>query len=187
MALAAAVMLVLPAAAGADHGAPVLDDDLQTYMATAQDYWGEPRPTCLANGTTLIPVHAVFFDDPNPAVVARADQPGCRLWLDQVLWDESKPVGACTIIVHEWGHLLGHGHSDDPNNVMAETPNRPPPECARLNGSPRGTGADGSRARCRSRGRRLGRTRRPARTACVQAFQRHRLERALARMLTSTR
>lgn len=36
----------------------------------------------------------------------------------------------CTVVVHEWGHLTGHPHSDDPNDVMAAVMRAPSPACA---------------------------------------------------------
>jgi hypothetical protein len=128
----AAVALALPTAATADHGVPFLHDELTSYFGVAQAYWGEPVPACLANGTTSIPVHAVLYDDPNPDVAARAEQPGCRMWLDRSSWRAMGPVEACTIVVHEWGHMVGRAHVDDPFDLMAEFPARAPRACAAL-------------------------------------------------------
>jgi hypothetical protein len=36
----------------------------------------------------------------------------------------------CTVVVHEWGHLTGHPHSADPNDVMAPVMRAPLPVCA---------------------------------------------------------
>jgi hypothetical protein len=132
VALTAIACLAAPAVAAADHGTPFLDDNLATYMGIAQANWGGPLPTCIADGVTVIPVHAVLYDDPDPDVAARADQPGCRLWLDRRQWRTMGRVEACTVVVHEWGHLLGFGHVRDPLNVMAAFPTRPPHHCAVL-------------------------------------------------------
>lgn len=35
----------------------------------------------------------------------------------------------CTVLVHEFGHLTGHQHSEDPNDVMAAYYNRPLAQC----------------------------------------------------------
>src|SRR3954471_24267064 len=35
----------------------------------------------------------------------------------------------CTVLVHEFGHLTGHKHSPDPNDVMAAYYNRPLQQC----------------------------------------------------------
>src|SRR3954469_13758966 len=35
----------------------------------------------------------------------------------------------CTVLVHEFGHLTGHQHSPDPNDVMAAYYNRPLQQC----------------------------------------------------------
>jgi hypothetical protein len=141
----AAIAIVLPAPARADHGGPVLDDALATYFGLAQAHWGGPLPTCVANGVTLIPVHAVFYDDPDPSVAAKAEQPGCKLWLDRELWHEMRPVEACTIVLHEWGHLLGYGHVANPLALMAEFPTRAPSECAALKPAVRLARASGRR------------------------------------------
>jgi hypothetical protein len=130
--VAIAAALALPAPALADHGPAFLDDRLATFMGIAQDHWGGPAPTCTANGTTVIGVHAVLYDDPEPDVAGRADQPGCRLSLDRSHWRSMGRVEACTIVVHEWGHLLGHEHVADPLDLMAEFPERPPAACAAL-------------------------------------------------------
>lgn len=143
----AAVALALPSAARADHGMPLLHDDLATYFGKAQEHWGGPVPSCVMNGVTTVPVHAVLYDDPEPDVAARADQPGCRLWLDRSSWSGMRPVEACTIVVHEWGHLLGHGHVDDPLGLMAEMPRRAPRECVALRPSARRARASSRAAR----------------------------------------
>jgi hypothetical protein len=80
----------------------------------------------------VIPVHAVLYDDPDPDVAARADQPACRLWLDRGSWRALTRAQMCTTIVHEWGHLLGLGHSEGPLSVMAGFPARRPRRCAAL-------------------------------------------------------
>ena len=149
-----AVALLLPVAARADHGVPLLDDGLATYFGIAQAHWGGPLPGCVANGVTVIPVHAVLYDDPVASVAARADQPGCRLWLDRSHWREMAPVEACTIVVHEWGHLVGLGHSHDPLDLMAEFPYRAPPGCTSLDRRSHSARTSARRASaCRSSGK----------------------------------
>ena len=167
----AAVALALPVTAYAGE-TPFLDDDLATYFGIAREHWGGPIPACVANGVTTIPAHAVLYDDPDPSVAARAEQPGCRLWVDRGNWRRLAPVEACMIVVHEWGHLLGHGHSDDPSDLMAAFPKRPPPACAALQRGSRRARASSRRARscaARARHRRAGPGRRlPVRSACAR-------------------
>jgi hypothetical protein len=179
VALAAVALALLPTPARADHGTPFLNDRLATYMAISHSHWGGAVPTCVANGVTVIPVHAVLYDDPDPEVAARADQPGCRLWVDRGNWRGMRPAEACMIVVHEWGHLLGLDHSHDPLDVMADFPAVPPPECAalgrrspRARASARRAGSCAVRAKRARRALRLRRTwgRRPTRHswACVR-------------------
>ena len=149
----AAAALVFATPASARPAATLLDDELGTYFGIAHRYWGGPIPSCVENGVTTVPVHAVLYDDPNPDVAARAEQPGCRLWLDRRHWRTMARVEACMVVVHEWGHLLGHGHSDDASDLMAEMPVHPPSACARLERAPsRALASAARRARsCRAR------------------------------------
>jgi hypothetical protein len=95
------------------------------------------------------------------------------LWLDRRQWREMGPVEACTIVVHEWGHLLGLGHSEDPLDLMADFPARPPYRCARLGRKVRAARASArDRLRCEVRAKRAGGTKRPRsakrpRFACI--------------------
>ena len=36
-----------------------------------------------------------------------AELPGCRIWLDRDHWPAPSDEVDCTIVAHEWGHLLG--------------------------------------------------------------------------------
>lgn len=161
----AAVALALATPAAAREGTTFLDDDLGTYFGIAHAYWGGPIPTCVENGIVTIPVHAVLYDDPDPSVAARAEQPGCRLWLDRGHWRTMGRAEACMVVVHEWGHLLGHSHSEDPSDLMAELPIRPPSGCARLE---RGAGRARVRAARRARPCRTRRGRSAERSACFR-------------------
>lgn len=169
---AATVSLAVPGTANANHGQPFLDDTLTTYFGVAQAHWGGSVPSCVANGVTTVPVHAVVYDDPDRDVAARADQPGCRLWLDRSSWRSMRPREACMVVVHEWGHLLGHGHVEGAGELMAELPVRLPLGCAALERRELRVRASVRRARPCSAWRkrlrlRLGRVRSP-RVACVR-------------------
>jgi hypothetical protein len=173
----AAVAMALPVQARAGDGAPLLDDALGNYFAAAQAHWGGPLPTCVVNGTTPVAVHAFLYDDPDPEVAARSEQPGCRIWLDRQFWRDTRPVEACTVVVHEWGHLLGYGHVEDPLNLMAEFPTRPPVECSAMERRRRTARASAGRAHpcgwTRHRVRRLTARRHGiARFACVRPARR---------------
>ena len=75
-----------------------------------------------------VPVHAALFDDPRPGVAARAEQPGCRLWLDRDFWPARPSVRGCVEVAHEWGHLLGFGHTS--RGLMAEDASGVVPGCS---------------------------------------------------------
>ena len=59
----------------------------------------------------------------------RALEQVCRVVLNSARswnWDM-----LCTTVVHEYGHLAGHGHSDDQASPMHATYDRPYPGCVR--------------------------------------------------------
>jgi hypothetical protein len=112
-----AASLMLPAAARADHGPIVMDETLGRYMEIAAGYWGA-EPDCPGARGEPTGVHAVLFDDPDPRVAAMAELGGCRIWLDRDMWPGPADEERCNVLVHEWGHLLGHGHSTDSSDLM---------------------------------------------------------------------
>jgi len=110
------------AAASADHGTPYESATLTRYLQIAEAQWGAPAPTCSGQGKAAVRVHAVLFDSPDPSVSAVAEQPGCRIWLDRDFWPARDDAIDCTIIAHEWGHLLGFGHSEVVGSLMYPMP-----------------------------------------------------------------
>jgi hypothetical protein len=127
-----AALLTMPSLAQADHGPPVGGPELQRYLEIAQSHWGVPAPTCTTADGQTVSVHAALYDDPDDGVSARAELPGCRIWLDRDFWPRQLDRIDCTIIVHEWGHLLGHAHDGHRNSLMYEQPTQGAPGCSLL-------------------------------------------------------
>jgi hypothetical protein len=127
--LACVLALAAPAVARADHGEPLINRTLAQYLEVAEAHWGSPAPACTAPDGQVIPVHVALYDNPNPRVTATAEQPGCRIWLDRDWWPGPASRLDCTVIAHEWGHLLGRGHSHDRNDLMFPEPLSGAPGC----------------------------------------------------------
>jgi hypothetical protein len=118
IATACALALVAAPVARADHGVVVNDPTFDKYMGVAAQYWGGQQPRCNGPNGQTIPPHAVYDDNPDPAVGAWAEVPGCRIWLDRTHWPAAPSEAHCNLIAHEWGHLLGQQHSPDQNSLM---------------------------------------------------------------------
>lgn len=74
-------------------------------MAAA--FWGQ-TPSC---GTPSIAAAGLTVP-----TVGLADLGDCSILVDPARFTFSG--AACTVVVHEYGHLIGKVHSSDPNDVM---------------------------------------------------------------------
>jgi Matrixin len=104
------------AAAGAD---PATDPQIAQWMATAQAYWGA-APNC-PDGISI--QRAEWL--PDPGVWAAAVQGGCAVAFDPDFYPAPADydqgwyqAAMCSVVAHEWGHLLGYGHVSDPSSLM---------------------------------------------------------------------
>lgn len=139
--------------AHASTGTETLTDArVKTYEEVAQDFWKvRGRTACNGHtpelgfvidtqGTTESGAPSTYLE----TAAAWSDtggDPHCIIWINDLFWDDYDYMTQCEIIVHEWGHLTGLGHSDpvtdefyDPNAVpypvMTGTPNLVrPKEC----------------------------------------------------------
>jgi hypothetical protein len=104
------------AAPGAD---PATDPQIAQWMAIAQAHWGA-APNC-PNGISI--QRAQWL--PDPGVWAAAVQGGCAVAFDPDFYPAPADydqdwyrAAMCSVVAHEWGHLLGYGHVADSNNLM---------------------------------------------------------------------
>ena len=104
-ALAAAIALAL--AAPAQAGWP----RAERAKAVAVNYWGQTPAQCPH-------VYAMRADTlMNPGAAAEADHNACSIYFLRGWWALSPRASFarfCSVYVHEWGHLLGYQHTDEP-------------------------------------------------------------------------
>ena len=98
---------------------PATDPQIAQWMAVAQGYW-HAAPNC-PDGLSI--QRAQWL--PDPGVWAAAVQGGCAVAFDPDFYPAPAGYDAgwyqaamCSVVAHEWGHLLGYGHVADPNNLM---------------------------------------------------------------------
>jgi hypothetical protein len=109
----------LAQAAAAGAADPATDPQIAQWMASAQAFWGA-APNC-PGGISM--QRAQWL--PDPAVWAAAVQGGCAVAFDPDFYPAPADydqgwyqAAMCSVVAHEWGHLLGYGHVADPNNLM---------------------------------------------------------------------
>jgi hypothetical protein len=106
-------------AAAATAPDPATDPQIQSWLQVAQSYW-HAEPNC-PNGLSI--TRAQWL--PDPGVWAAAVQGGCAMAFDPDFYPAPPQydpawwrAAMCSVVAHEWGHLLGYGHVNDPSNLM---------------------------------------------------------------------
>lgn len=100
-----ALALIAPATAEAG-----LKARIDKAQAAAVAYW-DKAPNC--------PVRTVHTE-PLMNAGAAMEAGNCTIYIAPGWWALQRPYyqKLCSVYVHEWGHLLGYEHTDDPADVM---------------------------------------------------------------------
>jgi matrixin len=127
-AVAGALAFAAPAAAAP---AVATDTAMNTAESIARAQWG--MDPCGGQVTVVWTVLAPqvnatsTWSNPIGGYADPAQNSGCKIeYNDLASWDWPK---LCTVVVHEMGHLSGHDHSPDPNDVMSAYYTRPLAAC----------------------------------------------------------
>lgn len=125
--------LLSAAPANASFDRPVTDPGALYALDTARSYWG-----------TELPCVRMLWDTGRDVA---AETYGCDIYLFPN-WLQLSPGERCETIVHEYGHLLGHGHTTSVRSIMSPIrDDRLVPACY----PPKGHLATVERLRCAAR------------------------------------
>jgi hypothetical protein len=108
---------------------------MTTAIAVADRYWnaspcdGHVAMTWLAYGPRTEEARA-FWTNPLAYYGYPELNTDCAIVFNSQAWLPWPRF--CTVVVHEYGHLTGHPHSDDPLDVMAPTTHWTLPACAAI-------------------------------------------------------
>src|ERR1035437_6137769 len=110
---------------------------IQKDLRIAARYWGvSPAEVAAKNGCQnyrvfVGSVSGLIGDSvlgaSSKGMVAMADRHGCEQRILPHFWKHiqdstSRLREGCAVVVHEFGHSIGKGHSPDPNSVMSASP-----------------------------------------------------------------
>jgi hypothetical protein len=114
---------------------PVGSTGMTTAIAVADRYWnaspcnGDVALTWWAYSPKTEEARA-FWTNPLAFYGAPELNTACAIVFNSQAWLPWPRF--CTVVVHEYGHLTGHPHSDDPRDVMAPTTRLTLPACAAI-------------------------------------------------------
>lgn len=126
-AILALATLVSAGGVGAAKASP-FTPELEADYAFAEQWWGAMPTGCSTITREVLPDAAM----PGAAGQATQPEPGAEPVLCVIQIAESSLLESChrrEIVLHEYGHLLGYGHSEDPANIMYGHPGSAHPLC----------------------------------------------------------
>jgi hypothetical protein len=111
-----ALAFTSPLAASAEAWTPLKHDRLDAKRF-ARDYWASRGEYVGCSGVRLVWVPRwIVRQALGHGTLAAVADGGCTIYYNQAAgWPWGK---LCSITVHEYGHLLGHRHSHNPDSIM---------------------------------------------------------------------
>lgn len=129
------VLLIGPGAQVAQGSTDVSGDpSITAHLVSASNFFAAtiPADRCPSGPRTLLA-------DLPAGVLGMAEVGGCRMWLDPTIYHlagvhdvtaaQAAASRLCSLVVHEYGHLLGMRHAEDPQHIMYPLLSATPSTC----------------------------------------------------------
>lgn len=110
--LASAPAAALPS--DGEFGVKVNGPAVAHGLAVAAAFWGRTPPGC-PRGVRVL---GYTLPDGIGGYGGGLGEDGCEIWIQKRHWPRWGATQKCLILVHEYGHVLGLGHVEDPRSVM---------------------------------------------------------------------
>lgn len=125
-----AISLIAMTAAPTAGAAP-FTPRLELAYRIAVDYWGQEPTLCTSIDREIVSRGSLLSAEPWGEATVPSEPMSCILYVSRFLASPYESRRLCQVMIHEVGHLLGLGHSDDPASPMYPYPVTTEPLCIR--------------------------------------------------------